>query len=138
MKGNIILRKGSYTEMVMREQGSTRLISCFDFTEEEIFTFRNYRLEYWEQGELKRLTTTDRAHALGLFYARIGGEPEPAYTKKRAIMHTLTQRIDAGLCIHCGGDHSLVGALCLECRDLPQFQEVIGPPPTFIGEVASS
>lgn len=125
MRGRIILRNGSYTEMIMREQGSTRLISCFDFSEKpEKYTHRNYRLEYWEQGTLQRQAIVDLSQALAAFHS-IAGEPVDPAAEKLGIMRLLTDRIDRGVCVHCGTSEQVLRALCAHCRTLPLFQPVL-------------
>jgi hypothetical protein len=124
MKG-IIQQHGSYIEAVLKESGSTHLILCFDFKPErpQSLQVRHYRIEYWEQGQVKRQTANDLTEALALFYAQSGGEPEDTSLPKRLYMSLLADRIDKGLCIHCGTSENVVRALCMKCRALPQFQE---------------
>jgi uncharacterized protein YwlG (UPF0340 family) len=56
---------------------------------------------------------------------RIGGKSETDM-QRRLFMRQLAERIDRGVCIHCGTAENVMRALCVECRTLPQFQEVLG------------
>jgi hypothetical protein len=127
MRGEIILQNGQYKEMIMREQGSTRLILCFDFQESapQPMSIRGYRLECWVKGTLQRQAIATPVDALAAFQARAGELKDPSAERQR-IMSQLTKRIDAGMCIHCGTSEHVLRALCAECRKLPQFQEVRG------------
>jgi hypothetical protein len=46
-------------------------------------------------------------------------------TKDRLLCFQLAERVRRRLCIHCGSDQNVIRALCVECRKLPRFQEVL-------------
>jgi hypothetical protein len=126
MVGDIILRIGIYLEIVLEESGSTRLILCCDFKpgEEMPVKVRQYRIGYWDAGQLYHQTASSLADAQASFYERIGGKPQTDM-QKCLFMRQLAERIDRGVCIHCGTAENVMRALCVECRALPQFQAVL-------------
>ena len=69
MKGDIVLRRGIYIEMIIEEVGSTRLIVCFNFhqTDPQPIDIQSYRIEYWDEGQIKHQTTEDLEHARTTF-----------------------------------------------------------------------
>ena len=117
MKGDIVLRQGTYIEMVVEETGSTRIVACFQFrrANPQPIDIESYRVEYQQ-------TVTSLQDALTTF--RVLTEQD-RHTKDRMIRFQLAERVRRGCCIHCGSDQNVIRALCVECRKLPRFQEVL-------------
>ena len=82
-------------------------------------------MEYWDEGQLQRQILNDLTGALAIYHVLIGGKPEDPGMQKRQFSRQLAARIDQGLCIHCGTGSNVIRALCVECRKLPRFQEVL-------------
>lgn len=120
MKGDIVLQRGTYIEMVVEEAGSTRIVACLQFRQAspQPIDIESYRVEY-DGGEQ---TSTDLQEALTAF--RILTEQDQR-TKDRLHCFRLAERVKRGCCIHCGTSQQVVRALCVECRKLPRFQAVL-------------
>lgn len=69
MKGDIVVQTGEYLEIILEEEGSSRLIVCLDFRERdpEPVTVRRYRIEYQDAAGSGQQTVSDIEDALALF-----------------------------------------------------------------------
>ena len=128
VKGDIVLRRGIYIEMIIEEVGSTRLIVCFNFrqADPQPIDVQSYRIEYWDEGQIKHQTAEDLEHARATF--GILTEQYDPRVKDRLVCLRLAERVQRHLCINCGTDKEVTRALCTECRKLPRFQEVLDMP----------
>lgn len=118
MKGEIVLRQGTYMEMVVDEVGSTRMVVCFQLRQASQPDIESYRIEY--QGGQQPYT--DLQDALTTF--RVLTEQDQRI-KERLFCFRLAERARRGCCIHCGSSENVIRALCTECRKLPRFQAVL-------------
>jgi hypothetical protein len=120
VKGDIVLRRGTYMEMVVDEAaaGGTRMIVCFQLRQPNQPDIESYRVEY-EGGQQPY---TDLQDALTTF--RVLTEQD-RQTKDRMFCFRLAERVRRNWCIHCGSSENVIRALCVECRKLPRFQEVL-------------
>jgi hypothetical protein len=125
MKGDIVLRRGTYIEMVIEEAGITRVVACFQFRKSrpQPIDIRSYRIEYEDEGQPKQQIANELEEAMTTF--RILTEQHDQRTKDRLLCFQLSERVRRGLCIHCGSSENVIRALCVECRKLPRFQEVL-------------
>jgi len=106
-------------EMVVDEaSGGTRMIVCFQLRQANRPDIESYRVEY-DGGEQ---TYADLQEALTTF--RVLTEQDRR-TKDRLFCFRLAERVRHGWCIECGASENVIRALCVECRKLPRFQQVL-------------
>lgn len=121
MKGEIVRMLGTSMEMIVDESGSTRMVVCFRLRQidpQPDVDIEAYRVEY-DGGEQ---AYTDLQEALTAF--RVLTEQDRR-AKDRLLCFQLAERVRRNWCIHCGSDQNVIRALCVECRKLPRFQEVL-------------
>lgn len=125
MKGDIVLRRGTYIEMVIEEAGITRVVACFQFRKSrpQPIDIQSYRIEYEDEGQPKQQIANELEAAMTTF--RVLDSQHDQRTKDRLLCFQLSERVRRGLCIHCGSSENVIRALCVECRKLPRFQEVL-------------
>jgi len=125
VKGDIVLQRGTYIEMVVEESGSTRLVACLQVhrTNPQPIDIQSYRVEYEDERQPESQVVFDLQAALTIF--RVLTEQHDQRTKDRLLCFQLAERIRRGWCIHCGTSENVIRALCVECRKLPRFQEVL-------------
>lgn len=124
MIGEIVHRQGSYIEMVVKEQHTTRLIVCFHTTKLQPVEIQSCRIEYQDEGTDKHQVVDKLEDALTVY--RILTEQHSQAIKDRLFCLQLADRVRRGWCIHCGASENVIKALCAECRKLPRFRELLG------------